>query len=97
MPNRQTTHLGLAGIVLLIASVGAGCAAAINPLQVEAAQTAARVKTALVNDSRVGTRAIEVRVRTAWRCSPARSRPPKRPPMPWPWRSACGRDEWSRD
>jgi hypothetical protein len=63
MPNRQTTHLGLAGVVLLIASVGAGCAAAINPLQVEAAQTAARVKTALVNDPRVGIRAIEVRVR----------------------------------
>ena len=57
------SHLGLVGVALLLAGVGAGCAAAINPVQVEAAQTAARVKTALVNDAQVGTRAIEVRVR----------------------------------
>lgn len=52
---------GIAGLVLVALAL-AGCSAAINPLQVEAAQTAARVKTALVNDDRLGIRAIEVRV-----------------------------------
>jgi hypothetical protein len=38
------------------------CTAAINPASIEAARTAARVKTALVNDSLIGTRVIDVRV-----------------------------------
>lgn len=62
MRMRILTQLGgIAGLVLVALAV-TGCSAAINPLQVEAAQTAARVKTALVNDDRVGVRAIEVRV-----------------------------------
>ena len=40
-----------------------GCSAAISPLEIDAAQTAARVKTALVNDPIIGIRVIDVRVR----------------------------------
>jgi hypothetical protein len=40
----------------------AGCSAAIDPAAIAAAQTAARVKTALVNDREIGEFAIEVRV-----------------------------------
>jgi hypothetical protein len=43
---------------------GAGCGRAINPLVIEDARLAARVKTALVNDDVVGVRAIEVVVQS---------------------------------
>lgn len=50
--------------VLVVMAVGlvAGCRTAIDPIAVADAQTAARVKTALVNDPVVGALAIEVRV-----------------------------------
>jgi hypothetical protein len=47
------------GIALVAA---AGCAAAIDQVDIDAARTAARVTTALVNDPAVGIRPIEVRV-----------------------------------
>lgn len=40
----------------------AGCAPAVSPLNIEAARTEARVKTALVNDPVIGTRVINVRM-----------------------------------
>ncbi|MCC7180867.1 MAG: BON domain-containing protein [Acidobacteria bacterium] len=46
--------------LVALAALVAGCAAKINPVEVEAARTAARVKTALVNDPLVGTRPIAV-------------------------------------
>jgi hypothetical protein len=51
--------------VLIVAVIGAlltGCSAAIDPAAIADAQTAARVKTALVNDPEIGGFAIEVRV-----------------------------------
>jgi hypothetical protein len=53
-----------ARIIALVAAIAviAGCSAAINPQSVEAARTAARVKTALVNDPVLGTRVIDVRM-----------------------------------
>ncbi|MCC7034905.1 MAG: BON domain-containing protein [Acidobacteria bacterium] len=48
-------------VLFLAAIVGAtGCATKVSPVKVEAARTAARVKTALVNDPLVGTRPIAV-------------------------------------
>ena len=46
------------GLVALLA----GCRTTINPVAISDAQTAARVKTALVNDPELGVRTIEVRV-----------------------------------
>lgn len=51
-----------AAAVLVLAALGGGCRAAIDPAAIEDAQLAARVKTALVNDPELGPRAIEVRV-----------------------------------
>lgn len=48
--------------VALVFAAAAGCGAAIDRVDIEAAQTAARVTTALVNDPTLGTRAIDVRV-----------------------------------
>jgi hypothetical protein len=48
-------------LVLLV--LAAGCRTAIDPMTISDAQTAARVKTALVNDPALGVRTIEVRVR----------------------------------
>ena len=53
------------GIVLAIVAAlvaGAGCVHATDPRIIEDAQIAVRVKTVLVNDAALGTRAIEVRV-----------------------------------
>jgi len=49
-------------LTLLVLAAAAGCSAAINPLHIEAARTAARVKTALVNDPLIGTRVINVKM-----------------------------------
>jgi hypothetical protein len=51
-----------AALVLGLLGLVAGCRTAIDPLAIADAQTAARVKTALVNDPDLGPRAIEVRV-----------------------------------
>lgn len=47
---------------LMLCAAAWGCSAAIDPAAIADAQTAARVKTALVNDPALGGRAIEVRV-----------------------------------
>jgi hypothetical protein len=57
MSRRWTAPL-LAVVVL----AGGACGATINPATIEDAQTAARVKSALVNDPGIGVYAIEVRV-----------------------------------
>jgi hypothetical protein len=57
MGSRAQAALGLIGAALLT-----GCSAALDPVAVADAQTAARVKTALVNDPVVGAVTIEVRV-----------------------------------
>ncbi|MGQ0734040.1 MAG: BON domain-containing protein, partial [Acidobacteriota bacterium] len=51
-------------LVVLAAACGAivGCGRAIDPQLITDAQTAVRVKTAIVNDADLGQRAIEVRV-----------------------------------
>lgn len=49
-------------LVLLVGCTLAACSRPINPALIEDAQTAARVKTAIVNDQVVGVHAIEVRV-----------------------------------
>lgn len=54
--------LGRAAVSLIVLALAAGCSAAIDPLAIADAQTAARVKTALVNDPDLGARTIEVRV-----------------------------------
>ena len=46
---------------LVICAIGSGCSAAVDRVAIEDAQTAARVKTALVNDPELGASAIEVR------------------------------------
>jgi hypothetical protein len=57
-------RLNLGAIALVALTVVAGaCATAIDSFAIADAQTAARVKTALVNDPVVGTLTIEVRVR----------------------------------
>jgi len=48
--------------VLLLVMLSAGCRTAIDPLAIEDAQTAVRVRTALLNDPALGVRAIDVRV-----------------------------------
>ncbi len=64
MPTRAFPQHALVALVAALAALAAavGCAAKINPVQVEAARTAARIKTALVNDPLVGTRPIAVLV-----------------------------------
>lgn len=52
----------LSAVVLAACVLAGGCAAAIDPAAIADAQTAARVKTALVNDPDIGGRAIEVQV-----------------------------------
>lgn len=56
--------LSVLPVALLVTAFAAsnGCAQAISTVEIEAAQTAARVKTALVNDPVIGTRVIDVRV-----------------------------------
>ena len=54
--------LGRAAVSLIVLAFVAGCTTAIDPLAIADAQTAARVKTALVNDPDLGARTIEVRV-----------------------------------
>jgi hypothetical protein len=49
-------------LAAIVASLLTACSAALNPAVIADAQTAARVKTALVNDPEVGGFAIEVRV-----------------------------------
>ncbi len=49
-------------ITALCVGVAGACSAAINPIHQQDAQTAVRVKTALVNDPDLGVLAIEVRV-----------------------------------
>ena len=46
----------------MICAIVSGCSAAVDRVAIEDAQTAARVKTALVNDPELGASAIEVRV-----------------------------------
>jgi hyperosmotically inducible protein len=53
---------GAARAALFAVCLTAGCSAAIDPAVIEDAQTAARVRTALVNDPDLGGRSIEVRV-----------------------------------
>ena len=50
------------GVAVLL--LGGGCSSVADPRVIADAQTAARVKTALVNDPVIGVRAIEVRVAT---------------------------------
>jgi len=56
----------LASSLSLIAVLGScvlpGCSRAINPVVIDDALTAARVKTAIVNDQSLGLRLIDVRV-----------------------------------
>ncbi len=47
---------------LVICAIVSGCSAAVDRVAIEDAQTAARVKTSLVNDPELGASAIEVRV-----------------------------------
>lgn len=49
-------------LVVMMVGMLAGCAAAIDPQAIADAQTAARVKTALINDPELGAMPIEVRV-----------------------------------
>lgn len=49
-------------LAILVALSAAGCAHGVDPRLVEDAQTAMRVKTILINDAELGTRAIGVRV-----------------------------------
>lgn len=56
------TPLTRATACLVLLALLAGCRTAINPVSISDAQTAARVKTALVNDPELGVWAIEVRV-----------------------------------
>ncbi len=50
-------------VCMAMLACAAGCGTAVNPMAISDAQTAARVKTALVNDPELGPRTIEVRVR----------------------------------
>ena len=56
------TPLARAAVCLVLLTLLAGCRTTINPMAISDAQTAARVKTALVNDPDLGSRIIEVRV-----------------------------------
>jgi hypothetical protein len=55
-------HRGRAVLAALAAALLTACSAALDPALITDAQTAARVKTALVNDPEVGAFTIEVRV-----------------------------------
>jgi hypothetical protein len=63
-PASPRAHRWLAnwGRLVIAAVFASGCSAALDPAAIGDAQTAARVKTALVNDPTVGELAIEVRV-----------------------------------
>ena len=61
-PGIFMTLLARATVCLVMLAFAAGCRTTVDPLAISDAQTAARVKTALVNDPDLGTRAIEVRV-----------------------------------
>ncbi|MDA1082796.1 MAG: BON domain-containing protein [Gemmatimonadetes bacterium] len=56
------TLLARATMCLTLLAFAAGCRTVVDPLAIADAQTAARVKTALVNDPDLGGRIIEVRV-----------------------------------
>ena len=56
------TLLARTTVTLMVLALAAGCRTAVDPLAISDAQTAARVKTALVNDPDLGARTIEVRV-----------------------------------
>ena len=62
--HRVPNAIGLSrlGVGLLAGLLVVGCSAVIDPLAIADAQTAARVKTALINDPDLGARAIDVRV-----------------------------------
>ena len=49
-------------VCMAVVAGGAGCRTVVDPMAISDAQTAARVKTALVNDPDLGPRTIEVRV-----------------------------------
>ena len=57
-----SAHVPVVFLGVAIFVLAAGCSTAVDPRVVIDAQTAARVKTALVNDPAIGGRAIEVRV-----------------------------------
>ena len=54
--------LARATVCLVVLALAAGCRTVVDPLAISDAQTAVRVKTALVNDPDMGARTIEVRV-----------------------------------
>ena len=56
------TLLARTTVTLMVLALAAACRTAVDPLAISDAQTAARVKTALVNDPDLGARTIEVRV-----------------------------------
>ena len=56
------TLLARTTVCLVILAFAAGCRSVVDPMAIADAQTAARVKTALINDPDLGTRTIEVRV-----------------------------------
>ena len=60
--RRSVCALAPAAGALLLCGVAVGCSAAVDPVAIADAQTAMRVKTALVNDPDLGGRAIEVHV-----------------------------------
>jgi hypothetical protein len=61
--GRVVRRLAARVLVLLpVIAVAAGCRTAIDPVAIADAQTAARVKTALINDPDLGVRGLEVRV-----------------------------------
>lgn len=57
-----TSHSRLLFRAAVLCVLASGCSAAVDPAVIADAQTAARVKTALVNDPTVGARTIEVSV-----------------------------------
>jgi len=62
--HRIPNAIGLSrlGVCLVAGLLAVGCSAVIDPLAIADAQTAARVRTALINDPDLGARAIDVRV-----------------------------------
>jgi hypothetical protein len=61
MPTSAAGCARIAGVLGALA-LSAGCAPAIDAIDIEAAQTTAQVVTAIVNDPEIGTRTIDVRV-----------------------------------
>jgi hypothetical protein len=61
-PVRNAISLSRLAVGLVAVVLGAGCSAVVDPLAIADAQTAARVRTALINDPALGARTIDVRV-----------------------------------